>query len=72
MPATPDPDTSLQEHRLSMRIAGEADVPAVRQLINAAFIVERPIFDNDRIDDGGVRGFLKRANSCCRKIPEGN
>jgi predicted N-acetyltransferase YhbS len=45
---------------LSMRVATDADVPAITQLINAAFIVERPIFDHDRIDDIGVRDYMTR------------
>ncbi|MBV8514760.1 MAG: GNAT family N-acetyltransferase [Acidobacteria bacterium] len=43
-----------------LRIATAADVNAITPLINAAFVVERPILDNDRIDDAGVRDFMTR------------
>ena len=38
----------------------DADVPAIARLINAAFVVERPIFDHDRIDDIGVRDYMTK------------
>ena len=43
-----------------MRIAQSADVEAIAQLINAAFIVERIAFDGDRIDAQGVSELLKK------------
>jgi GNAT superfamily N-acetyltransferase len=45
---------------LSMRVAADADVPAIAQLINAAFVIELPIFDHDRIDDIGVRDYMSK------------
>ena len=54
-----------------MRIATGADVPAVRQLINAAFVVERPIFDNDRIDDIGVRDYMTKGQFLLHEDPAG-
>lgn len=54
-----------------MRIATGADVPAVRQLINAAFVVERPIFDNDRIDDIGVRDYMTKGKFLLHEDPAG-
>ncbi|HEY2823169.1 MAG TPA: GNAT family N-acetyltransferase [Candidatus Acidoferrum sp.] len=43
-----------------MRVATDADVTAITPLINGAFVVERPIFDNDRIDDAGVREYMTK------------
>jgi len=43
-----------------LRVATDADVSGLTRLINAAFVVERPIFDSDRIDDIGVRDYLKK------------
>ena len=43
-----------------MRVAIDADVPAIARVINVAFVVERPIFDHDRIDDAGVRDYMTR------------
>ena len=43
-----------------MRVAIGDDVPAITRVINAAFVVERPIFDHDRIDDIGVRDYMTK------------
>lgn len=53
-------DANSYDHGLPLRVATEADVPAITPLINAAFVVERPIFENDRIDDAGVRDYMTR------------
>jgi GNAT superfamily N-acetyltransferase len=45
---------------LRTRFAGVADVEALTRRINAAFVVERPIFDGDRITTDGVRAFLAK------------
>ena len=42
------------------RLAGPSDVDALVRLINAAFVVERPIFDGDRTTAAGVRALLQR------------
>ncbi len=42
------------------RPAGGTDAEALARLINAAFIVERPMFDGDRTSPEGVRAFLER------------
>jgi GNAT superfamily N-acetyltransferase len=60
MPAASNTYTSTSDHGLPMRVATDADVTAVTPLINAAFAVERPIFDNDRIDDIGVRDYMTK------------
>jgi GNAT superfamily N-acetyltransferase len=43
-----------------LRFAGVADCEALARLINTAFVVERPIFDGDRISADGVRAFLAK------------
>src|SRR5215467_313403 len=42
------------------RTAFLADVDALVSLINAAFVVERPIFGGDRTSPEGVRAYLER------------
>ena len=42
------------------RIASPPDVDALVSLINAAFVVERPIFGGDRTSAEGVRAYLER------------
>ncbi len=59
MPATPNENPSPSAP-FPLRVAIDADVPAITRLINAAFVVERPIFDHDRIDDAGVRDFMTK------------
>ena len=43
------PEHSAHKEEVSIRVATESDVPALVRLINAAFIVERFVFDGDRI-----------------------
>jgi hypothetical protein len=57
---------------LPMRIASGADVPAIGQLINAAFVVERPIFDHDRTDDRGVRDYMTKGKFLLHENRAGN
>ncbi len=45
---------------LRIRFARAPDAGALALLINAAFVVERPIFDGDRTSPEGVRAFLER------------
>jgi N-acetylglutamate synthase-like GNAT family acetyltransferase len=54
------PNADFSDNGLSLRIAADADVPAITPLINAAFVVERPLFDHDRIDDIGVRDYMTK------------
>jgi N-acetylglutamate synthase-like GNAT family acetyltransferase len=56
--AAPNADPSDRD--LSLRVATDSDVHAITPLINAAFVVERPIFDHDRIDDIGVRDYMTK------------
>jgi N-acetylglutamate synthase-like GNAT family acetyltransferase len=55
-----------------MRVATDDDVPAITRVINAAFVVERPIFDHDRIDDAGVRDYMTRGKFLLHENPAGN
>jgi ribosomal protein S18 acetylase RimI-like enzyme len=56
---------------LRTRFAGVADVDALTRMINAAFVVERPIFDGDRIDTKGVRAFLEKGKFLVLEDPTG-
>jgi GNAT superfamily N-acetyltransferase len=60
MSSNPNANSAPSSSNLPLRIATDADVPAITRLINAAFVVERPIFDNDRIDDSGVRDYMTK------------
>lgn len=42
-----------------MRVALPADVDALTQLINAAFQVEKPFFDEERVNSERVRKFME-------------
>jgi|SRR5689334_4541269 len=42
------------------RIAVAADVEPLAQLINAAFVVEQPFIEGERIDPAGVRAYMER------------
>jgi len=43
-----------------IRQAGDSDVEALTRLINAAFVVERVVFDSDRVDTLGVRAYMQK------------
>jgi len=47
-------------NEIRTRLAGSLDVDALVRLINAAFVVERPIFDGDRTSPEGVRAYLRK------------
>jgi N-acetylglutamate synthase-like GNAT family acetyltransferase len=68
----PNPNTSSSNQHFSLRVATDADVPAIARLINAAFVVERPIFDNDRIDDDGVRDYMTKGKFLVHEDPAKN
>jgi N-acetylglutamate synthase-like GNAT family acetyltransferase len=65
----PNPNTSYSNQHVPLRVATDADVPAIARLINAAFVVERPIFDNDRIDDAGVRDYMTKGKFLFHEDP---
>ena len=43
-----------------IRFASARDLSALVNLINAAFVVERTIFEGDRVDERGTREFLEK------------
>jgi ribosomal protein S18 acetylase RimI-like enzyme len=43
-----------------LRVAEPADVDALARLINAAFRVEQPFIEGDRIDPEGVRSYMAK------------
>ena len=48
------------EDSACFRVASIADTEALARLINAAFRVEQPFIEGDRIDPPGVRAFLQK------------
>jgi GNAT superfamily N-acetyltransferase len=47
-------------NKLSIRFAQDADVTALAVLINAAFRVEQPFIEGDRINVDGVRTYMQK------------
>jgi len=45
---------------IPIREAYEADVEQLTGLVNAAFVVERVVFDGDRVDVDEVRGYMRK------------
>lgn len=45
---------------IAIRQACEADVEALTRLINAAFVVERVVFEGDRVDANEVRAYMRK------------
>jgi N-acetylglutamate synthase-like GNAT family acetyltransferase len=72
MSATPNSGSSPSSANLPLRVATDADIPAITRLINAAFVVERPIFDHDRIDDPGVRDYMAKGKFLLHHDPLNN
>ena len=54
------PKATSQEITLRFRVASLADVEALARLINAAFRVERPFIEGDRINPDGVRTYMEK------------
>jgi len=52
---SPSPETTL-----SIRFAVLKDVESLARLINAAFVVEQPFIEGDRIDAKGVREYMDK------------
>jgi N-acetylglutamate synthase-like GNAT family acetyltransferase len=71
MPAAPNANSLPNDRAVSPRVATDADVAAITPLINAAFVVERPIFDHDRIDDFGVRDYMTKGKFLLHEDPPG-
>jgi predicted N-acetyltransferase YhbS len=51
-------DSRSSESGLRIRLGTDDDVPALTQLINAAFVVEQVVFDGNRVDHLGVRAYM--------------
>jgi GNAT superfamily N-acetyltransferase len=49
-----------QENTLRFRVASLADVEALARLINAAFRVEQPFIEGDRINPDGVHAYMEK------------
>lgn len=55
----------------TIRFAGDSDVSALTRLINAAFAVERIVFDGDRINDHGTREYMGKGKILIAEDPAG-
>lgn len=53
-------NTSEIEGYPRVRVAVQKDVAELTKLINAAFVVERPFLEGERIDERGTRGFFEK------------
>ena len=51
---------TVQDNPLNFRVASLSDTEALVRLINAAFRVELPFIDGDRIDFEGVRSYMAK------------
>jgi GNAT superfamily N-acetyltransferase len=52
------PNSHPPQSHLRIRLGSDDDVPALTQLINAAFVVEQVVFEGNRVDDLGVRAYM--------------
>jgi GNAT superfamily N-acetyltransferase len=53
-------NAACRDNPLNFRVASLADTEALVRLINAAFRVELPFIDGDRIDADGVRSYMAK------------
>lgn len=60
-----------QENVLRIRVASPEDVEPLSRLINAAFVVEQPFIEGDRIDPGGVRLYMEKGKFLIAEDPNG-
>jgi GNAT superfamily N-acetyltransferase len=51
---------STTRRKLAIRVAVAEDVERLARLINAAFVVEQPFIEGDRIDPAGVREYMEK------------
>jgi|SRR5579864_695354 len=58
MPASASPGAESKD--FSIRLAAAEDVEALARLINAAFVVEQPFIEGERIDPAGVRSYMQK------------
>jgi GNAT superfamily N-acetyltransferase len=55
-------NTSESETHPRVRLAVQTDAAELTKLINAAFVVERPFLEGDRIDEQGTRALFEKGN----------
>jgi GNAT superfamily N-acetyltransferase len=48
------------DNALSIRMAATEDIEPLARLINAAFVVEQPFIEGERIDPAGVRSYMEK------------
>jgi GNAT superfamily N-acetyltransferase len=53
-------NTCEAERYPRVRVAAQGDVAELTKLINAAFVVERPFLEGERIDERGTREFSEK------------
>jgi GNAT superfamily N-acetyltransferase len=56
------PNSSSAPGPVRFRMAECADADVLARLINAAFVVEQPYIEGERIDAEGVRAYMKKGN----------
>ena len=54
------PSSPRRSGGVSIRLASHADVEALTRLINAAFVVERVVFDGDRVDANEAHAYMQK------------
>jgi GNAT superfamily N-acetyltransferase len=58
MPASASPGAESKD--FSIRLAVAEDVEPLARLINAAFVLEQPFIEGERIDPAGVRSYMDK------------
>lgn len=53
-------NATCRDNPLNFRVASQSDAEALVRLINAAFRVELPFIEGDRIDSEGVRSYMAK------------
>jgi GNAT superfamily N-acetyltransferase len=64
-------NSSPQKKSLRIRQAHAGDVAALTRVINAAFVVEGPIIEGNRIDDRGTGEFMEKGKFLIAEDPAG-
>ena len=54
-----------------IRVATEEDVEPLARLINAAFVVEQPFIEGERINPAGVRAYMEKGKFLVMEDPTG-
>jgi ribosomal protein S18 acetylase RimI-like enzyme len=50
----------MRKENLRIRHASAEDIPALTRVINAAFVVERPFIEGDRVDDQATAEYMQK------------